>query len=298
MPQSASPQKFARPVLGARARSGDAFIANVNAAVAQIRANRAGAAAGRDPEFLHQLRVGMRRLRSTLQACRPLLRRKETRRLDRRLGEALRALGDARDWDVFELDLGTPALRRLAHARAESARRHARAAARSALFRFLPDEALAWARSRPWREGSRAGEAIDAFARRALERAYARLLDAADGIDWKDAPRRHRVRIRVKRLRYACDCFAAAWPDEVSRPFFARLRQLQEILGELNDVDVQRRFLQQLVESGAPARAAMLASQRIARRERSLLPKLRRAWQGFAAVNPYWRVPEAVPVAA
>lgn len=297
MPQSASPQKFARPVLGARARAGDAFIANVAAAVAQILANRAGAAAGRDPEYLHQLRVGMRRLRSTLQACRALLRRKESRRLDRRLAEALRTLGAARDWDVFEHDLGTPTLRRLAHARSESARRQARTAARSSLFRFLPEESLAWARSRPWRASSRAGEPIDAFARRALERAYARLLDAADGIDWKDARRRHRVRIRVKRLRYACDCFAAAWPDEVSQPFFAKLRHLQEILGELNDVDVQRRFLQQLLEAGAPARAAARAAQLLERRERSLIAKLRRAWTGFAAISPYWREPEAAPAA-
>ena len=230
MPQAALPQKFSPPVLGARARAGDAFIANVTAAVSQIHANRAGAAAGRDPEYLHQLRVGMRRLRSTLQACRSLLRRKEARRLDRRLRAALRALGAARDWDVFERDIGSPALRRLAHARAEPARRRARAAARSALMRFLPEEVLAWARSRPWRATSRAGEPIDTFSRRAQERAYARLLGAAEDIDWQDAPRRHRVRIRLKRLRYACDCFAAAWPAEAQEAFLRQaLRQPAEM---------------------------------------------------------------------
>jgi CHAD domain-containing protein len=298
MPQAASPQKFIRPVLGARARAGDAFIANVTAAVAQIHANRAGAAAGRDPEYLHQLRVGMRRLRSTLQACRALLRRKQMRRLDRRLRAALRALGAARDWDVFERDIGAPGLRRFAHARSEPARRQARAAARSALMRFLPEEVLAWARSRPWRASSRAGEPIGAFSRRALERAYARLLDAAQEIDWKDAPRRHRVRIRLKRLRYACDCFAAAWPEQAQKPFFAKLRHLQNILGELNDVAVQRRMLQQMAEAGAPAAPALRATQLLARRERSRFAKLRRAWAGFAAISPYWRAPEAAPAAA
>lgn len=297
MPQAASPQKFSRPLLGARARAGDTFIANVNAAVAQIHANRAGAAAGRDPEYLHQLRVGMRRLRSTMQACRALLRRKEARRHDRRLRKALKALGAARDWDVFERDIGSPALRRLAHARAASARRQARAAARSALMRFLPEEVLAWARSRPWRASSRAGEAIDAFSRRALERAYARLADAAEDIDWKDAPRRHRVRIRLKRLRYACDCFAAAWPEAAQRPFFAKLRRLQDVLGELNDVAVQRRMLQQMADAGAPAQAVTRAAGLLARRERSLLARLRPAWKGFAAISAYWRVPEAAPVA-
>ena len=70
MRQPAPPSKFVRPPLNARTRAGDAFIANVGAAVAQIHANRAGAAGGRDPEYLHQLRVGIRRLRSTLRAKR------------------------------------------------------------------------------------------------------------------------------------------------------------------------------------------------------------------------------------
>ena len=56
---------------------------------------------------------------------------------------------------------------------------------------------------------------------------------------------------------------------------------------------VQRRMLRQMVEDGAPAASATRAAQLLARRERSLFAKLRRAWAGFAAVSPYWRVPEA-----
>ena len=60
MKRIAPPQKWARPTLSAQSRAGNAFIANAGAAVAQIRANRAGAATGRDAEHLHQLRVGVR----------------------------------------------------------------------------------------------------------------------------------------------------------------------------------------------------------------------------------------------
>ncbi len=296
MPQFTPPQKFARAPLGAKTRLGDAFIANIKAAVAQIHANRPGAAAGRDPEYLHQLRVGMRRLRSTLRACRALLRRKDAARLDRRLREALRALGEARDWDVFESTLGRSALRRRASERAEAARRKARATARSSRFRFLAEEALAWARGRPWRAGSGAGQPMQAFARAALECAHARLLEKVARIEWRAAPRRHRVRILVKRLRYGCECFAAAWPADVMQAYLKRLRVLQEILGVLNDIDVQRRLLREIAQAGAPARAALAASRGLAHRERGLLAKLRRAWTGFAAVSPYWRVPEAAGV--
>ena len=297
MPKRPAPQKFVSPPLRAQARAGDAFIANVGAAVAQIQANRAGAASGRDPEHLHQLRVGIRRLRSTLLACRALLRRKEARRIDRRLRDALRALGSARDWDVFERDLARPGLRRHAHAQAEAARAAARTAARSAAFRFLPGEALAWARGRPWRAGAQVGRPIEVFARGALERAYAKLLNSADGVDWRDAPRRHRVRIRVKRLRYACECFAAAWPEAAMRAFVHRLRRLQGVLGELNDIEVQRRLLKRLAEAGAPARAVSAAAPALARRERRLLASLRPSWRRFAAIPPFWRAPEVVPAA-
>ena len=298
MPKRPSPQKFVAPPIRAQARAGDAFIANVGAAVAQIQANRAGAAAGRDPEHLHQLRVGIRRTRSTLLAFRGLLRRKEAGRLDRRLRKALRSLGAARDWDVFEQGLGRSALLRHAHAQALKERKRASTAARSAAFRFLPGEALAWARGRPWRASARAGMPIDAFAREALERAYRRLLETADGIDWRqDARRRHHVRIRLKRLRYGCDCFAAAWTEAEMRAFAHRLRRLQGVLGDLNDIEVQRRLLAQLADAGAPARAVAAAQQLLARRERSLLARLRPSWRLFAALDPYWREPEAVRAA-
>src|SRR6185436_6950580 len=108
------PQKFASPPLALKTRAGDAFIANVKASVDQIQSNRAGAAAGLDSEYLHQLRVGMRRLRSTMRACRRLLRRKEAAHHDRRLRDAMRAFGEARDWDVFVQAFGRTALGRLA----------------------------------------------------------------------------------------------------------------------------------------------------------------------------------------
>jgi CHAD domain-containing protein len=296
MPQSALPRKFAHPPLSATARAGDAFIANIRAAVEQIQANRPGAAAGRDAEFLHQLRVGMRRLRSTLRACRPLLRRKDAARLDRRLRKALRAFGAARDWDVFESALGRGALRRASRTPGEAARRKAQASARSAGFRFLSEEALAWARGRPWRARSDAGRPMRDFARAALERTHARLLEAAEDIVWNDAARRHRVRILVKRLRYGCECFAAAWPATVMQQFLKRLRLLQGVLGELNDIAVQRRLLRQLEQAGAPVRALAAALLALDQRERGLLAKLRRAWRGFAAVSPYWRAPAAAIV--
>jgi CHAD domain-containing protein len=290
------PQKWIRPPLRATARIGDAFIANVGATAAQIRANRPGVAAGRDPEYLHQLRVGIRRLRSMLRACRRLVRGAEAERLDRRLRAALDAFGAARDWDVFEASCTQPVLRRRVRARALAARRGARTMARSAQFRFMPDAALAWARGRPWRKRANAGEPLAAFAPRALERLHRRAAEAAEGIDWQDAAQRHRLRIRVKRLRYATESLAAAWPEPAMAPFLKKLRGLQEILGELNDIEVQRRLLAEAA-GVAKLRAADAWRRSLVKRERALIEKLRRAWRRFDALTPVWRGPAAAPVA-
>jgi CHAD domain-containing protein len=224
------------------------------------------------------------------------VRRKEAKRLDRRLRDALRALGAARDWDVFERDLDRPHCAGHARAQAEKARASARTAARSSAIRYLPGEALAWARGRPWRASARAGLPIEAFAREALERAYAKLLKSAAAVDWGDAPRRHRVRIRLKRLRYGCDCLRRPGRKRRKRAFMNRLRRLQGVLGDLNDIEVQRRLLKHLVEAERPARpvkswhAGTRAPRATPARQLATVVEAPRRSQS------YWRVPEAVPL--
>src|SRR3977135_124157 len=64
----APPSRWQRPPIAPDAVAGDALAALCGAALAQISANVPGAARGDDPEYLHQLRVGVRRLLSVLRA--------------------------------------------------------------------------------------------------------------------------------------------------------------------------------------------------------------------------------------
>ena len=93
------PRKWPKPKLGERATPAEAFAALFAAALAQAGANARGVAHARDPEYLHQLRVGLRRLRSALRAFRPLVGR--ARPVVRRLRAFMPTFGAARDWDVF-----------------------------------------------------------------------------------------------------------------------------------------------------------------------------------------------------
>ena len=287
------PWKWIQPPLKAGATAAAAFVANVGAAVAQIRANARGAALGRDPEYLHQLRVGIRRLRSTLRAFRELVRRRRAQRFDRELRSALRSLGAARDWEVFHGSHRHAGLRRHARGSTADAQRLARATVASARFRALPVSVLAWAKSAPWRSGADPREPMAGFARRGLDRLRRRLIEVADEIDWRDPAHRHRLRIRVKRLRYGCECFAAAWPESTKLPFLKKLRRLQEILGEMNDIQVQRRLLLELARGSGPAVAVAAAAAALRARELALAAMLGRAWAVFEPVRPYWKRREA-----
>jgi CHAD domain-containing protein len=227
-----------------------------------MAANVAGAIDGRDPEFLHQLRVGIRRLRAVLRVFGKITRK--ARRLERHLQEVVAPLGEARDWDVFVARFGKgKARRRAAHLRS-------RAALTSAEFRAFFVEAQHWARA-----NARAGEPpLAAYAAGALDRLHRKMRKRARNIDWRDEEGRHDVRIAVRRLRYASDFFSPCF--EGARRYIRALADLQDVLGELNDIAVARRI-------GSARLGAALD-----RRERALVSELVPAWRGFEKRRRFW----------
>lgn len=283
------PRTWNRPQIAAGAGAGEAFIANLRAALAQIDANATGAAAGRDPEYLHQLRVGLRRLRSTLRAFRALLRRRESTDFDGLLREILRALGAARDWDVFRRAQRDDSLARAAGRKSAAARRRARRMLRSTQFRTTPRRLLAWAKRTPWRTDADPEEPVAAFARRALRRLHNSLREDAAAVDWNNAAQRHKVRVKLKRLRYGCECFAAAYQKRGMRPYLKRLRKLQQILGEMNDITIQRMLLRELARDAGLRRPAAALRAALTVRERELKREAARAWDEFDSMKPFWR---------
>jgi CHAD domain-containing protein len=290
----AAPQKRRKPPLTARASAGAALIANVDAAVAQIRANARGAALGRDPEYLHQLRIGIRRLRSTLRAFCDLLQRRRASLLDKELRATLRALGPVRDWDVFLQSDFEPVLQRAARARRATAQRTARHVLTQTRFQALLRRVLEWTRGEPWRASADPGESLGTLGAKALERLYGAPRRAAAKIDWSDPEGRHRVRIRLKRLRYGGECFAAGFAPHATHRFNHRLRAMQHLLGELNDITVQQRLLQELGQGRDLARPAARARMRLAARERSLTGAIPKTWSKLESHPPHWRRAAAV----
>jgi inorganic triphosphatase YgiF len=83
---------------------GEAFAQIFCAAHAHVLVNQAAAEDGRDPEGVHQMRVGLRRVRSALSLLRPIAPSSTLEALRADAEWTASALGDARGWDVFLAD--------------------------------------------------------------------------------------------------------------------------------------------------------------------------------------------------
>jgi triphosphatase len=283
------PAKWSHPPIAENATASDAFAVLCGAALAQIGANAAGVAEARDPEYLHQMRVGVRRLRSALHAFRRLLRGAQARAAERPLKGMMQVWGAALDSDVFcetLADAGAdPLLLTRARQKRALARRTAAAVASSAAFQQAQLRVLRWLHRDPWESDTARAEKLGRFARQALARLHARLLKEARNLDWRDERRRHALRIRVKRLRYACDFFSGCFPHQGLLPFITRLASLQDTLGELNDVAVGKRLAAEI----APGPEGAALRRWLGVRERELIASLGPAWTAFEGKRPFWQ---------
>jgi CHAD domain-containing protein len=152
---------------------------------------------------------------------------------------------------------------------------------------------MRWVSAGPWKgRGGKAEASLGTFAAQSLERLHRKSLRQARDIDWSDASRRHRLRIRMKRLRYACEFFAASFAGAAAQPYIKRLAALQDILGDLNDIAVARRLLLEIAPRGSAAGLAAAAGHTrhvLAVRERMLVSSLQTAWRAFEKRRPFWR---------
>ncbi|MCJ0762226.1 CYTH and CHAD domain-containing protein [Variovorax terrae] len=248
-----------------------------------------------DPEFVHQARVALRRLRSVLRAFGPLPGLKGLGRPITGLDAPLRALGQvlgaARDADVFELQTlpawreALPAalageLDRLAP-QAAQVRRETQAAAAALAASAAYGQTLLRAERLVFDAAAapHGGGALEPLARRLLGASHERVWRAARGLTRLTAAQRHRLRIDVKRLRYGLDLWSSLWPEAATRPYRQALAGLQDELGALNDAAVAGQTLAALGASAALRKAC-------AARERSLLAqRLPLAAQTLAALD-------------
>ncbi|MCX7818338.1 MAG: CHAD domain-containing protein [Kiritimatiellae bacterium] len=258
--------------------------------------NRPGAAAGFDPEFLHDLRVAIRRMRATASALESVLTPSLTAWL-KDLKSVARAAGRVRDLDIVLAWSREPAARESAlvapAARGQMTALLARERQRRLrrLRRLLHDPAQErWNRRLPAllqtirsdsSECARALIRAQANAARKAARAAARRISA-------DTPLEefHELRIRCKTLRYRLELLRH-FGDPAVRKAISRLAGLQDELGRLQDLATVRHELMALrPAAGHPQLSSLLREWRTLL-DRQIDEQRRRAWKRLR--NVCWR---------
>ena len=264
----------------------------VAAALEQLHANQPGVIAGEDPEYLHQFRVALRRLRSALGVFGAVLEPEA-----QALREALRWIaehaGAARDWDVFATSTlpllvrayGDPRTARSLRARAALRRRTANATLREALLSrqwALMQLALARWLASPAAEPDPGAEALPDFALRVTRKRHQRLLRDARQLSALTPAERHALRLDAKRLRYALEGMAPLFRRRRVAALLEALSGIQDDLGRANDAAVASRLLADLAP---PAGFAQFARGWFAGQEHASAAGLVRHVQGLEEVS-------------
>jgi len=293
--------------LASKCAAGVAFASIMKSCLAQIEGNAHGVLASDDPEWIHQMRIGVRRMRACLSLARRTIATERIEPLRVELRWLAQSLGPARDIDVFATSTlpafrdavarGSgaalaPALAKLGARtamRRKEAREIARAAVASPRFVRLVLSVASLAASPDLASDTRdehlSRPARD-VARPLLKRRHQALVALGTDLAHAAPEARHAARLAAKKLRYAAEFFASMYPRKRTRAYRKALAVLQEELGAWNDAAVAARVAAQVTGPQSPAAAAFEGWA--AAHGASRADALAEAWARFAKARPFW----------
>ena len=221
-----------------------------------LEANVPGTIRDIDTEFLHDLRVSVRRTRSALKLAGDVL----PASLPARFRPAFKWLGDlttpTRDLDVYLLGYDEMAEALVSASPAELEPFHAHLARRRIIEQRSLARGLRSARfsalACEWRGAltglavPRGGERAADLATRRLRRAHRRVIRQGRAIHpGSPAEQLHSLRKRCKELRYLLEIFASLFGPQAYQRALKDLKGLQDCLGEFQDRQVQQQELRE-----------------------------------------------------
>jgi inorganic triphosphatase YgiF len=290
----------------------EAFRATLLHCLRHIAGNTAAVAEARDVEGVHQIRVGLRRLRAALSAYGDAFRSRALDELRQRAKTLADMFGETRELDVFATELltpveeaakkpGLPQLRvLLEEVRGESWDRTVALVQSDKFTGFVLDLAAA-IEGRVWRDFVSFGHAGEflrpaaEMAAEALDRKLRKTCKRAKHLSRLSVEERHHLRIALKKLRYSAEFFAPLFSAKAVSAFLSRLSKLQDLFGVLNDASTVEKTLRRIAEhSGEQAQAELhQAAAFVEGWHQSRVPmtwkKAKKRWKRFAKTEPFWR---------
>ena len=284
------------PTLEKKQSIASALQSLIGACLAHVQSNVPGALLKLDEEYLHQVRVGLRRLRVVLAIVQRFHADAELTALREQVAKLCIELGRSRDWDVFVTQTLAPICTRLPeHAglrdvlnASERARKKQHAGMESSLasqdFQRLLLRFGAWMQGDQW---GATETTLEQFAAQTLERRSKQVLKYGKELVGEDTAQLHLLRIACKKLRYSTEMFGSLFADTKTKEYVAALAELQDVMGILNDIAVAHRLLDELDNTARHDTFALIRgwmehdyAERVA--------DFGKAWKRFAARKGFW----------
>jgi CHAD domain-containing protein len=262
--------------------------------------HRAVVLASRRSVGIHQARVALRRMRAALTLFRSAVGANEARLVRALAAEAKWLAGEcapARDLHVFlteTVEDVPPEVKRIAARLAKAHLERARSALSGARYNAFEGQLTAFVQQAP----SHAGGRLDAFGRGVLEKHHAKVEQRGRHFASLDRKDLHKLRIAIKKLRYAATflqpAFAAApFDSKAAKAYIEATVRLQGALGTLNDRAVAAQMLDDIAVAARPSEDVARPLRRLAKQaaagEKRRRHKLERAWKKFSKAERFWR---------
>ncbi|MBN9132900.1 MAG: CHAD domain-containing protein [Nitrosospira multiformis] len=311
-----APVKAAPVRLEPEMNLGEAFKAIAWTCLDHLQGNEAGILQSEDPEYLHQMRVALRRMRTARRVFARAFDATAFASATPDLKWLSRSLGAARDWDVFMSETlsevrdyfhghgGISALQE----DCEQMRRNHSEVAREAVGSTRYTEAMlrlgvglyaeTWlSLPDPQQNESRKAQlewSVKKFADNALSHGHEKLKKNYKKADGQDTEEVHALRIAVKEQRYTAEFFSDLYRRKKVKRYIKPLAALQETLGAMVDTAVIERLLNEvgMMEGkggkGSECEAKGIVLGWIAQRGMAKRNGLDEVWRGFEKKEVFW----------
>src|SRR5262245_743421 len=295
-PEKARPARISR-----KDSSRKALSSMLGSAVQQVLVNRRALLETDDPEAAHQLRIGLRRLRSALLALRPLVDRSSLRAFERSARDVGRHVGRLRDADVLISGIHAPAeaaaTDKTGFAELREALRRDREARRDEVRQVLSGPQWAklqlyltlWPRTLEEIDGL--NKPFTKHARKVLAKAWKKPTKLGRHLDRLDSAQRHEMRKALKKLRYHAEHMAPLFDKRKGEQFIHQLKALQDVFGYINDVGMTPRLIGIQQERQAASDAARAANYALGHHDAEAAHIWRRAskaWRKLERSPQFW----------
>jgi inorganic triphosphatase YgiF len=291
---SASKGKF--PTLNKTQSISSVLQGMIGACLAHVQSNVPGALLKLDEEYLHQVRVGLRRLRVALSIAQRYRSDAELTALRKQVAKLCMELGRSREWDVFVTQTLAPICTRLPeHAGlrdvlsvSERARKKQHKEMENSLA--SQDFQRMLLRFGAWMHGIQSDEVdttLGQFAVQTLKKRSKLVAKHGNALTGEDAAQLHALRIACKKLRYSTEMFGSLFSESRTKEYGAALAQLQDILGTLNDIAVAHRLLNELDNAARHDTLALIRGW-MEHDYAARIAEFGKAWKRFAGQREFW----------